>query len=110
MDPAHERICQRRVGEFVPLRARAIAIWKDLVTKEFIARLKIVPDANLLNFISKNGANWTFTLGGVRKSQSVLYHCRQISIKMEAGGSDPSLTLEIVAANHVPIVGAGAYQ
>ena len=92
------------------VRARAKAIWNDLVTKEFIARLRVVPDAALLNFIAQNGANWTFTLGGVRNSQAILYHCRQISIKMEAGQTDPQLTVEIVAANHVPIVGAGAYQ
>jgi len=93
------------------VRARAKAVWYDLVTKEFIARLNIIPDAALLSFIAQNGANWTFTLGGVRKSQNVLYHCRQISIKMAAGDtSNPTLSVEIVAANHFPLQGVGAYQ
>lgn len=85
-------------------RARAHAIWTDLVKHEFISRLSVRPDANFLRFIAQNGANWTYQLGGVRNSAALLYYCRQVTVKLEGGSNDaePSLIVDIVGANYAP--------
>jgi hypothetical protein len=96
-------------GDVPSLRALAYKIWHDLVHREFIATVDLVPDAQLMQTIAQNGVDFLVQLNGVKPSASILYRVRSAQISVEAGDSDePSLRVTLLLANYDDQVGGGA--
>lgn len=93
------------------LRAKAKAIWLDLVKREYIATLTIAPDADFMQMLGSNGPEFLINLTGCLPSHNRLYHTRQAKVTMQGGdaSSSPSLLVTVVACNHEPVAGDGAY-
>ena len=92
----------------VAARNKAVSIYNDLVKKEFIVNIKVVPDANLINVISQYGANFLVNIEGLIPSQSILYHVKSVRLTV-MGGESPSVIVDMALENHPAIVGVSGY-
>jgi hypothetical protein len=96
-------------GDLLSLKALAYKVWHDLVHREFIATVELVPDAQLMQTIAKSGVDFLVQLNGVKPSAQLLYQVRQAEISVEAGDSDePYLKVKMLLANYQDQVGGGA--
>jgi hypothetical protein len=97
-------------GDIPSLRAQAYKIWHDLVHREYIATLELVPDAPLMQMIANNGIDFLVQLSGCKPSHNLLYQVRHCKVSIEAGDSDePSLKLSLLMCNHSDQIGGGEW-
>jgi hypothetical protein len=112
-EPSPDAIQYRFVhypGDITSLRAKAYQIWHDIVHREYIATVEVIPDAAMMQMIANSGIDFLVQLTGVKPSHALLYQVRHASVSIEAGDSDePSLKVKLLLCNHADEVGGGEF-
>jgi hypothetical protein len=97
-------------GDLPSLRALAFKVWHDLVHREYIATLELVPDAALMQTIAQSGSDFLVSLSGVKPSHALIYSVRHVKVAIQAGDStEPSLKVTLLCANYADQVGGGQF-
>ena len=91
------------------VKTRAKAIWTDLIKREFIATIKVIPDAAFLQILAKYGANFLVQLSGCFPEHNILYHVKKASIHIDASGDEPGVSVDLVLENHAAVAGNATY-
>ena len=95
--------------DFHKARGEAFAIWKELVSKELILQCTLYPDDALMRLIAKQGAGFLVQLGNVVPSHRQLFHVKQVGVKISALGEKPTLKVDLLMENHLPLSEGGSY-
>lgn len=107
---------QQNAGEVIPMKFgfikdksdlinRVQNAYKDIIRREFITTMTVVPTPDILRFVSQNGANFLIQVSGAKPSHNKIYHAKQVRFELRADGDEPSLTMIIIGELHPTVQG-----
>ena len=112
-----QNVSQNGAGEVIPIKfgwvrdqselvAKVQNAYSDIIKREFITTITLVPGPQNLKFLAQNGANFVLQLTGAKPSHNKVYHAKQVRYELNADGDEPSLVVKIICELH-PLTASG---